>query len=290
MFPHSVFAPFGRVVGPIVSDNDNEMKDVFLFDMDVLLPSAATPLDDCTLAALTHFVQCAPCYLLTSASYKTVVELFPSLLRLGFAGIYANAGTEFWRGHTPIWRDAHIFPETLRAFVEEVRQTSQYRHGCMEILDEGSATLRICLAGMKSSARQRRAYLAWEQTHQELPFILSEFRRRFPTYRIFQDSDASLLIVPRHLSSVRVHQHLLETQTNARIIGYLSPSAYRTYARGFAAATAPSDVVSVVSTPANVRQLLSYEERRMAGHETVIAMPNHGSTAHFSSRHVFAGG
>lgn len=269
MLPFSEFTSVGQVSNPLSKAGEK----VFLFDLDALVPSPFGRLDEEFARYLSDFALQRPCYLLTNANYGEVMNRLPSHVRRAFAGVFAAAGTELWGKYDIQVRHEHDFSDDLYEFLVKVVQTSAFPDKRSPMLDNGPASLRIRLSGTHSTANQRAAYAAWEQEHGELPAIMNEFRVRFPDHRIYRDSDTSLLILPASYTTALVRSHLLARHKAASLIGYLSPQSVISYAAPFCEVLQQGDVVSQVSAPSDVSQLLSYEIRHMAASDPASAAP-----------------
>jgi hypothetical protein len=265
MFPKAVFAPVGQVSGPVAPEGPGCRPNVFLFDLDALVPSPFGRVNEGFASYLKGFAGLAPCYLMTSANYNDVLSRLTESVRHAFAGIFAAAGTELWNKDEVQVRHDHNFSDDLYEFIVKVVQASPYPHKLALMLDCGASTLRVQLAGTRSTWRQRDAYAAWESEHRELPAVMNEFRVRFPGHRIHRDSETSLLIIPEGFSTALVRNHISERHKTAHLIAYLSPRAAETYAQPLCEAMLGKDVLSVVAGPSDVSQLLSYEKRRLTG-------------------------
>lgn len=273
MLPHSKITSVGRVTGPLSGAEGEGKTDVFLFDLDALVPSPFGRMDDEFARYLTRFAEQRTCYLLSSSNYADVMTRLPAYVRQAFAGVFASAGTELWGKHDVLVRHEHDFSDDLYEFLVKVVQTSAFPDKCSPVLDNGSATIRMLLAGTRSTANQRKSYLAWEREHQELPAIMKEFQVRFPDHRVYRDSDTSLLITPASFSTALVRSHILKRHKTARLISYLAPQSAASYAAPLCEALLNSDVLSQVSAPSDVSQLLSYEMRHLSGAELPVTLP-----------------
>ncbi|MEP2761417.1 MAG: hypothetical protein ABJP66_20375 [Hyphomicrobiales bacterium] len=270
MFTKSDFTPIGRVTGPIVSNLPNSGGDIYLFDLDAITTRSHGHLEHSFAVYLEDFARRRPCYLLTRENYNNVVTRVQNGIRQTFAGIFAASGTELWVGQEIRVRSEHDFPDELYEFVVNVVQKSAYPGKLAPLIDNGAASLRICLAGTHSTVSQLKAYSGWEGEHQELPDIMREFQVRFPDYSIYQDTDTSLLVLPNSYSSALVQNSLLKRHKTARLICYLTERSVTGYADPLCNALLSSDIVSVVEAPSDVSQLLSYENRRHSGVEPMI--------------------
>ncbi len=275
MIPNLVSAPIGQVSSPVARPAPGRQQDVFLLDLDALVPATFGRIEEGFATYLKAFARTAPCYLLTSANYNEVMARLTDSLRHAFAGIFAASGTELWERDDVHSRLDHDFSDDLYEFIVKVVQASAYPHKLAPTLDCGSSTLRVRLAGMRSTARQRNAYAAWERERQELTAIMNEFRIRFPDYRIYRDAETGLLIMPEAFSSASVREQILTRHSSARLISYLSRPAAETYAQPLCESLPDTDVHSIVSAPSDVSHLLSYEKRRMsdAGQIAVANVP-----------------
>jgi len=258
MLPYSKFTSVGQVSSPLSRGG----RTVYLFDLDALVPSPFGRLDEDFARYLAEFASHRPCYLLSNTSFADVMTRLPSYVRHAFAGVFAAAGTELWGKHDVLVRHEHDFSDDLYEFLVKVVQTSAFPEKRSPMLENGSASLRMRLAGTHSTAGQRKAYAQWEHEHKELPAIVNEFRVRFPDHHIFRDSDTSLLILPATFSTALVRSHVLKRHKAARLIGYLSPRSAASYALPLCEALLAGDVLSQVSAPSDVSQLLSYEARQ----------------------------
>ncbi|EFO32044.1 hypothetical protein TRICHSKD4_2633 [Roseibium sp. TrichSKD4] len=236
-------------------------NNVFLFDLDILVPSNFGQLDHHFGEYLREFVELAPCYAISNGSYSSVMARLPLSIRNGFEGIFASAGTEMWRREELLLRHDHDFSDDLYEFMVNVVRSSAYDKKNAPVLESGSATLRLQLSGTKSTARETAKYLAWERKHQELSEIIAEFKIRFTNYQICRDSEASLLIVPSSFSTVLVRDHLRRRHKSARLITCLAPNTMSGYLKPFCEALSDTDMISVVADPSDVSQLLCHERK-----------------------------
>lgn len=267
MFPQAVFAPVGQVSGPAIIAGAQSRNDVFVFDLDALVPGRFGQMDPAFAAYLCAFAQKRPCYIVSSASYSDMLARLPGHVRSSVAGIFALAGTELWGKYDIQARHEHDFSDELYEFMVKVVQKSRYPAKMAPMLESGSATLRLSLAGSRATSRQLKDYLAWEEENRELREIEREFRVRFPNHEIYQDTATSFLVMPQGLSTALVVRHLKEKHTSARLIGYVTPRFAATYGKPMCEEFAPRDILSAIGGPGDVSQLLSYEMRQMAAEE-----------------------
>lgn len=243
-------------------------NNMFLFDLDTLVPSNFGQLDHHFGEYLRGFIELAPCYAISNDSYSSVMARLPLSIRNGLEGIFAAAGTEMWHREDLVLRHDHDFSDDLYEFMVNVVRSSAYEKKNAPVLESGSATLRLQLSGINSTARETAKYLAWEREHQELPEIMSEFKIRFTNYRICRDSEASLLIVPSSFSTVLVRNHLRRRHKSARLITCLAQNTMVGYLKPFCEALSDTDMISVVAGPSDVSQLLCQERKILTASAT----------------------
>ena len=141
------------------------------------------------------------------------------------------------------------------------------------LIDSGSATLRVCLAGTRVGRTAKQAYLSWENEHRELDAFVASFERRFPDHAICQDTETSLLITPNSFSTAEVQNQLMRRHKSARVIAYLGNMAAGGYAKPMCDALLRENVLSTVAGPSDVSQLLSYEKRSMKDIDPPVSEP-----------------
>ena len=261
MFSKNALDAIGQVTGPDVGGSHLAGGNVFLFDLDALVPSPFGRMDHDFESYLRDFAQSHPCYLLTSGNYNDVLSRLPGSVCAAFKGIFASCGSELWVGNETQIRHEHLFSDDLYEFVAKVVQQSVYPNKEAPLLECGSATLRLSLAGIRSTAGQQKAYRTWEQEHRELDVIADELKVRFPDHSVCRDSDISLMITPNTFTSARVQEHILKRHKASRLVAYFTNRSAVGYARPLCEALLTSDVVSTVNGPSDVSQLLSYEMR-----------------------------
>lgn len=271
MFPQAVFAPVGQVTGPIGWTDPVPVNDVYLFDLDALVPSPKGQMDLDFARYLSAFVRKRACYILSNTSITDMMTRVPASVRSACAGLFAAGGTELWVGDDLVVQHEHEFSDDLYEFMVKVVQKSTYPEKQAPMLESGSASLRLCIAGYQSTLRQMKDYAAWEEEHSELATITHEFKARFPDHDVYRDTDTSLMIVPRTFSSALVVSHLLKRHKNARLIGYVTPQAAGSYASPLCDAFGTADVLSTIKGPGDVSQLLSYEFRRLTQQEAAVS-------------------
>ncbi|QFT32116.1 hypothetical protein FIV00_16620 [Labrenzia sp. THAF82] len=272
MFPKPNFAPVGRVSGPI-SRTVSQLNNVFLLDLDVLVRNDQAHLEHDLASYLEDFAKLRPCYLLSRSSYNDVLLRLPERLIRSLTGVFANSGSELWSQNEIMIRHEHDFSDDLFEFVAKVVQQSSYPAKRTPTIECGPASLRICLAGTNSTAKQIEDYKKWENEHNELTVILDEFSARFPSYEVYRDTDHSLLIMPSSFNSSIVRNHIIKRHKSARLISYLKPRSVSGFARPLHNAFSEVDICTVVGGPCDVSQLLSYEKRCMSGQEYLFDLP-----------------
>lgn len=271
MFPQPVFAPIGRVSGPLAS-NEPQNNDVFLFDLETLTDRDQGHVDHGFALYLEDFAKQRPCYLVSRQNYNEVMLRVPSTLRKLLAGVFSSAGSELWVRNEVLIRHEHDFSDDLFEFVAKVVQKSAYPQKRAPMIDCGPASLSICIAGYASTSRQIATYLDWEAENAELPVIADEFRARFSQYDICQDTEHSLLVTPNSFNSAVVRDHILRRHKSARLISYMTTRSAEGFAKPLFAAHARTDICSIVGGASDVSQLLSYEKRNMAGKDFKISL------------------
>nr|WP_319386333.1 hypothetical protein [uncultured Roseibium sp.] len=261
MYSNTNFNTVGKVAVPFGTSQDALQENVFLFDANVLLDTNHGEMDHAFASYLADFAEQRSCYILSNMNYAETVSRIPSRLRRRFAGIFASAGTEFWRGSELLVRHEHDFCDDLYEYVARMVLHSAYPQKQAPLIDSGSATLRICLAGTRVGRTAKKAYLAWENEHRELDAIISSFERRFSDFDICKDTEVSLLITPKSFSTAEVQNQMLRRHKAARVIAYLGKTAASGYAKPMCDALLSRNVLSTVAGPSDISQLLSYERR-----------------------------
>lgn len=273
MFTNTHFDTVGKVAVPFGTTLNAQRENVFLFDANVLFDSNNREMNHTFASYLADFAEQRSCYLLSNTNYAETVSRIPSRLRRRFAGIFASAGTEFWQGTELLVRHEHDFSDEVYEFVARMVLHSAYPQKQAPLIDSGSATLRICLAGTRVGRTAKQAYLAWETEHRELDSFMSSFERRFPDHAICKDTETSLLITPSSFSSAQVQSQMLRRHKSARVIAYLGKTAAGGYAKPMCDALLSQNVLSTVACPSDISQLLSYEKRSMKTLKPKAAAP-----------------
>lgn len=273
MYSNTNFDTVGKVTVPFGIPQDKQQENVFLFDANVLFDTNHGDMDHTFADYLAEFAEQRSCYLLSNLNYSETSSRIPSSLRRRFAGIFASAGTEFWRGTELLVRHEHDFSDEVYEYVARMVLHSAYPQKQAPLIDSGSATLRICLAGTRVGRTAERTYLTWENEHRELDSFMSSFSRRFPDHVICKDTETSLLITPNSFSTAQVQNQMLRRHKAARIVAYLGKTAASGYAKPMCDALLSQNVLSTVAGPNDISQLLSYEKRSMNAIKPKAAAP-----------------
>ncbi|MTI43062.1 hypothetical protein JM93_02967 [Roseibium hamelinense] len=248
--------------GPVPVKIAGTGQDLYLFDLEALVPSVHGRMDPGLEQYVTDFAEKHPCYIVTSYGYHVVLRTLPEHVRCVAAGIYAASGAEIWKTDQPVHQEDHLFRDSLYEFMAQVVQRSTYPDKKAPLLDVGPASLRLDIPGQRATVRERQAYLRWENTHSELANIVHEFTARFPDYQICRDGMTSLLITHRNFSARSTLTGIKADHPEGRILGYFRPSSLAGYAADMAAGLQPQDLIAEVNGPSDLAQLLKYEERR----------------------------
>ena len=275
MFSKAQLKTVGRVTG-LVDDRMNvTSNDVYLFDMATLVEKGGGEIEPAFASYLLDFTRQRNCYLISHAGYTDIMSCVPTKVRRSFAGIFAVSGTELWQRDGLVHQVEHEFSDDLYEFVVKMVQTSGYPEKLTPSLDNGSASLRICLAGTNATRRQQRKYVNWERQHQELGGFMDEFQARFPEYSICRDTEASLLITPSSFSPLAVRDRISERHGSARIVGYISQGTAYGFAKPLCQDLSGAGILSLVEGAGDVAQLLSYEKRRVSleEHAEIVRFP-----------------
>ncbi|WP_422038768.1 hypothetical protein [Roseibium sp.] len=264
MLSHAEFTSFD-------SRSLSNAEDVFVFDLAALVPGTCCQIDHDFAVYLRTFANSRPCYLLTSVTYNELMARLPTSVRKAFRGVFASSGAELWSGDEVVERVEHTFSDDLYEYLVKVVQNSAYPAKDAPLIENGPATLRVCLAGTKASIGQLGTYLNWENEHRELPVIVNELQSKFPDHDVHQDSDTSLLVTPVTMSTLRVHRRIASEHANARVISCMSPRSANGFAGPFCNALSGSDLVTEVGGPSDLSQLMSYEMRRKATDDLLAA-------------------
>ena len=273
MFTHTHFNTVGKVTVPFGATQDARHENVFLFDANVLFDTNNRDMDHAFASYLADFAEQRSCYLLSNMNYAETVSRIPTRLRRRFAGIFASAGTEFWRGNEVLVRHEHDFSDDVYEYVARMVLHSAYPQKQAPLIDSGSASLRICLAGTRVGRTAKQDYHAWENEHLELDAFKASFKRRFPDHAICKDTETSLLITPNSFSTAEVQNQLLRRHKSARVIAYLGNRAAGGYAKPMCDALLRENVLSTVAGPSDISQLLSYEKKVMKDINPKAAAP-----------------
>ncbi|WP_420332202.1 hypothetical protein [Roseibium sp.] len=264
MLSHAEFTSFDKSAVSIA-------EDVFVFDLAALVPGTCCQIDHDFAVYLRTFANSRSCYLLTSVSYNELMARLPTSIRKAFKGVFASSGAELWTADEVVERVEHTFSDDLYEYLVKVVQNSAYPAKDAPLIENGPATLRVCLAGTKASIGQLSTYMTWESEHRELPLIVKELQSKFPDHDVYQDSEASLLIAPAAVSTSRVHCHITTAHANARIVSCLSKRSSDGFAEPFCRSLSDADLVTEVGGPSDVSQIMSYEMRRRAAGELLAA-------------------
>lgn len=263
MYSNAHFHTVGKVAVPFCTSQDAPRENVFLFDASVLLEANHGEMDHAFAGYLADFAEQRSCYILSNMNYAETASRIPCRLRRRLAGAFTSAGTEFWRGNELLVRHDHDFSDEVYEYVARMVLHSAYPQKQAPLIDSGSATLRICLAGTRVGRTAKKAYLAWENEHRELDSFIASFSRRFPDHAICKDTQTSLLITPNSFSTAEVQNQMLRRHKAARVIAYLGKTAAGGYAKPMCDALLSRNVLSTVAGPSDISQLLSYEKRSM---------------------------
>ncbi|MBG6211803.1 hypothetical protein IWQ49_006498 [Labrenzia sp. EL_126] len=250
---------------------NSRSEDVFLFDLNAIVPGTFCQIDHDFADYLLEFARLRPCYLLASVSYNDLLSRLPSRVRFAFKGIFVSSGAELWCEDEVLERREHRFSDDLYEHLVKVVQNSGYQEKVAPLIENGPATLRVCLAGTQATIGQLKAYLKWEEEHCELPKIVNELRAKFPDHEVCQDSGSSLLISPNTFSSALVRQHITTEHEGARFIGYMSNRAVNSFARPLCDVLSGADLLTEVGGPSDLSQLMSYDIRRASARDLLAA-------------------
>ncbi|MEL7527331.1 MAG: hypothetical protein AAFN16_16255 [Pseudomonadota bacterium] len=246
-------------------------EDVFVFDLAALVPGTCCQIDHDFAVYLRTFANARQCYLLTSVSYNELMARLPTSVRKAFKGVFASSGAELWHADEVVERVEHTFSDDLYEYLVKVVQNSAYPAKDAPLIENGPASLRVCLAGTKASIGQLGTYLNWETEHRELPVIVNELKSKFPDHDVHQDSETSLLVTPVAVSTSRIHRHIASAHAHARIVSCLSRRSADGFAEPFCRSLSDQDLVTEIGGPSDVSQLMSYEMRRRAAGELLAA-------------------
>ncbi|MET1414349.1 hypothetical protein ABVF61_18890 [Roseibium sp. HPY-6] len=262
MYSNEQFNSVGQVTGLVGESSTPSKKDVFIFDLSALFDPHQTEMSPAFADYLVEFASRRPCYLLANLNYAEISYFVPSRVCRAFEGIFASAGTEMWSQNEMLIRHEHTFSDDLYECVAGLVQQSAYPDKSAPLINCGSATLRVCLAGTRVGRTAKQAYLSWEREHREIDRIVEILQNRFPDYKVCKDTDVSLLVMPRTFSTARVQDHVLQRHKSARLVTYLTPAASDGFAKPMCDAFLETNIVATVAGASDVSQLLSYEMRR----------------------------
>lgn len=238
------------------------VQDVFLFDLDAVAKGTCGPVDNEFAAYLRDFATSRPSYLLTSVNYNDLMSRVPSSVRRAFQGIFASCGAEVWAGDDLLECRKHTFSDDLYEYLVKTLRNSRYQAKLAPMIENGPATLRICLAGTRAPLSALKAYADWEEKELELPVIIGELEANFPDHRICQDTRTSFLIMAEAFSTAALRDRIKDRHGRTRVLAYLTRRAAEGFAGPFCEALFEEDLVSEVGGPSDLSQLLSYDLRR----------------------------
>lgn len=249
-------------LGPSAIGLSGSYQDCYIFDLEALCHGLEGRLNEAAADKVSNWARQHPSYLIASSRYHVLTDRVPEQLRSAFAGIFASAGTEFWQQDRSISQSRHQFTDDVYEFVARVAHTSRYPEKQAPLIECGSGTLRLSLAGGNATRIQCDAFLDWDKEAGELNSIVSAFERRFTDYRMFRDQHCSLLINHQSSTSSQIFTRLEDLHPGARIVGFAQASSIEGYALPLFEAACDLRRVMSVDTPSDVLQLLRYEERR----------------------------
>lgn len=274
MFPQAVFAPVGQVSGPFVTDGINPQTDVFLFDLDALVGDTFGPIDEPLASILSDFTLENVCYLLTSSNYGEVMKRLSPELRQRFHGIFAASGTELWQKNSMQVLHKHAFSSELYDYLVKDFQSGNHPENLQLQLSCGFATLRVSLELRLFTERTSIPGAMLKREQLELARMMFGVRDLFPEYRVFKDTDRSILITPGSYSTSLLYDHLRSQYSSMRLVSYLSRHTADSYGENLREAMGEDDVYNAASAPNEVLQLLSYEKGRLAGEYQSVVFLN----------------
>ncbi|WP_150523542.1 hypothetical protein [Roseibium sediminis] len=274
MFPQAVFAPVGQVSGPFVTDGVNPQTEVFLFDLDALVGKTRGPIDEPLASILSEFAMENICYLLTSSNYGEVMKRLSPELRESFQGIFAASGTELWQNNSIQVVHKHAFSAELYDYLVKDFQSGNHPDNLQLQLSCGVATLRVSLELRVFSERSSIPDALLRREQLELARMMFGVRDLFPEYRVFKDTEHSVLITPASFSTSLVYDHLQSKHSSMRLVSYMSRQTSNSYGENLRKAMGEDDIFNAASAPNEVLQLLSYEKGRLAGEYQSIVFLN----------------
>lgn len=177
-----------------------DMKTIYLFDVDGTLTPARQPIDPRFESYFDDFVRRNLVYLISGSDMPKIQAQLPSDILNQCQGVFVCSGAEFWVGNDCVEKRDHIFPDAMMAMVQTAIDASPYPLRAGNHIEYRTGMVNVSVLGRDATYAQRLDYFAWDQEHGERAALAAKLSAAFSEYEISAGGQISIDIVPKGLN------------------------------------------------------------------------------------------
>jgi HAD superfamily hydrolase (TIGR01484 family) len=190
---------------------------IFVFDIDNTLTPPRAAMQPGFAAQFLSFCRSETVYLVTGSDRGKVDEQVPANIVAACAGLFTSAGSEFEAAGRIVYSHDHEFPDEIIEFLDRKAQASKYPVRRGRHVEYRTGALNFSTVGRAADAKDRKAYLLWDQVHGERARLCNEIAVQFPDYEASAGGEISIDISPVGWNKSRVIVPITERHGNAAI-------------------------------------------------------------------------
>jgi len=172
------------------------MQQVFIFDVEGAVTSAAGAMDAGFARFFAGFVAQHPVYLVSARSFASIEQHVPQDIFDACAGVFANNGAELAVGGRIVYSKHHEFHPMVRLACETFVDTTWFPLRLGGHIDETPGMLRVSSLGRKAAIAERRRYCAWDRNAGERQNFIDAINASGLGYRAALCGEISVRISP----------------------------------------------------------------------------------------------
>jgi hydroxymethylpyrimidine pyrophosphatase-like HAD family hydrolase len=177
---------------------------IFVFDIDNTLTPPRAAMQPAFAAQFLSFCRSETVYLVTGSDRGKVDEQVPANIVAACAGLFTSAGSEFEAAGRIVYSHDHEFPDEIIEFLDRKAQASKYPVRRGRHIEYRTGALNFSTVGRAADAKDRKAYLLWDQVHGERARLCNEIAVQFPDYEASAGGEISIDISPVGWNKSRV--------------------------------------------------------------------------------------
>jgi hypothetical protein len=196
------------------------MEQIFIFDVEVAVTTAAGGMDAGFARFFRGFVAEHRVYLVSSRSFASIERQVPQDIFDACSGVFANDGAELAVQGAIVYSKHHEFHPMVRLACETFVDTTWFPLRLGGHIDETPGMLRVSTIGRNAGLAERRRYCAWDAKSGERQQFIDAINASGLGYRASPCGEISVRISPAGWDKRVVRNEVLRRHPSAALHYY----------------------------------------------------------------------